>query len=108
MGILRARTTSRRHSIFPVFRSSASVTSLSPSLADRKTRSAVTTGDDRPNGTNAFQARFLLAPNCAGKVEPSDTPVPFGPRNISQSFVSLTELVGEAAGGDVERFEFCA
>src|SRR5258705_8860895 len=89
MGVWRARRTSCRHNTFPVFRSSASVTSLSPSLAVRKTRSAVTTGDDRPNGTAAFQARFLLAPNCAGKVEPSATPVPFGPRNCSQSFVAV-------------------
>ena len=33
----------------------------------RKTRSAVTTGDDRPNGTGAFQARFFVAPNCAAE-----------------------------------------
>src|SRR5258705_9452692 len=96
MGVWRARRTSCRHNTFPVFRSSASVTSLSPSLAVRKTRSAVTTGDDLPNGTDAFQARFFLAPNCTGKVGPSATPVPFGPRNCSQSFVAAAE-----------RFVFC-
>src|SRR6185436_18528729 len=89
-----ARMTSRRHRIFPVFRSKARVTSLSPSLAVRKTRSAVTTGDDLPNGTAAFQARFFVAPNCVGRVGPSTTPVPFGPRNISQSFVAAEDVAG--------------
>src|SRR5688500_8960805 len=104
----RARATSRRHRIFPVFRSRARVTSLSPSLAVRKTRSVVTTGDDLPNGTAAFQARFLLAPNCVGRVGPSATPVPFGPRNCSQSLEVLTEIADEAAADDVEGFEFWA
>src|SRR5262245_32389966 len=94
IGICRERATSRRHRNFPVFRSRARVTSLSPSLAVRKTRSAVTTGDDLPNGTAVFQARFLLAPNCVGRVWPSATPVPFGPRNISQSLVAAEDVAG--------------
>jgi len=48
----------------------------------------VITGDDRPNGTDAFQATFFVGLNCAGRVGPSATPVPFGPRNCSQSFVT--------------------
>src|SRR6185369_873978 len=94
----RARTTSRRHKSFPVLRSSASVISLSSSLAVRKTRSAVTTGDDRAKGTVAFQARFFVELNSAGSVEPSATPVPFGPRNCGHSAVFLfCAYVGEPA-----------
>src|SRR6185503_12185649 len=81
----RARTTSRRHKIFPVFRSRARVISLSPSLAVMNTRSAVTTGDDRAKGTATFQTRFFVELNSAGSAKPSATPVPFGPRNCGHS-----------------------
>src|SRR5678816_4285544 len=84
-----ARTASRRHKSFPVFRSRASVISLSPSVAVRNMRSAVTTGDDRAKGTGVFQARFLVELNSAGRGKPSATPVPFGPRNCSHSLVGL-------------------
>src|SRR5919109_829270 len=85
----RARTTSRRHKTFPVFRSRASVISLSLSLAVRNTRSAVTTGDERAKGTAVFQTRFFVELNSAGSAKPSATPVPFGPRNCSHSLVVL-------------------
>lgn len=93
--ICRARTTSRRQMIFPVLRSRAKVLSLSPSVAVMNTRSTVTTGDDRANGSAVLQTRFLFGPNSAGNVTPSATPVPFGPRNCSHSRVS-------------EVFAFCA
>src|SRR6185295_8497812 len=85
----RARIASRRHKSFPVFRSSASVISLSPSVAVRKMRSAVITGDDRAKGTGVFQARLLVELNSAGSAKPSAMPVPFGPRNCSHSLVRL-------------------
>src|SRR6476659_931985 len=81
----RGRATSRRQTTFPVLRSRASVINLSPSLAVRKMRLAVTTGEDRANGTDVFQARFFLAPNSAGTLAASVTPAPFGPRNCSHS-----------------------
>src|SRR5262245_3737404 len=87
----RARGTSRRHRSFPVLRSRAIVTSLSSSLAVRKIRSAVTTGDERANGTATFHARFFFAPNSVGKVEPSATPLPFGPRNLSHTLVAADD-----------------
>src|SRR5689334_16438638 len=92
----RERTTSRRHKTFPVLRSRAKVISLSLSLAVRKTRSAVTTGDDRAKGTGVFQARFFVALNSAGKVEPSATPEPFGPRNCSHSLLCCAYVDGLA------------
>src|SRR5678816_4038811 len=87
MVICRARTASRRHKTFPVFRSRASVISLSPSVAVRKMRSAVMTGDERAKGTGVFQATFFVELNSAGRGKPSATPVPFGPRNCSHSSV---------------------
>src|SRR6185295_2082227 len=86
----RGRATSRRHTTFPVLRSRASVINLSPSLAVRKMRFAVTTGEDRANGTDVFQARFFLTPNSAGTSEASAIPAPFGPRNCSHSSPRLT------------------
>src|SRR5436190_3490596 len=88
----RARTISRRHKTFPVFRSSASVISLSLSLAVRKTRSLVTTGEDRAKGTETFQVRFFVELNSVGNVKPSATPVPFGPRNCRHSLVGATAI----------------
>jgi len=84
-----ARTASRRHKTLPVFRSRASVISLSPSVAVRNMRLAVMTGDERAKGTGVFQARFFVELNSAGKGKPSATPVPFGPRNCSHSSVRL-------------------
>src|SRR6476620_6301036 len=92
----RGRATSRRHTTFPVLRSRASVINLSPSLAVRKMRFAVTTGDDRANGTDVFQARFFLAPNSAGTLEASATPAPFGPRNCSHSSLRLAPRCASA------------
>src|ERR1044072_9281182 len=85
----RERAASRRHKTFPVFRSRASVISLSPSVAVRNIRSAGMTGDDRAKGTGVFQARFFVELNSAGREKPSATPVPFGPRNCSHSLVLL-------------------
>jgi hypothetical protein len=48
----------------------------------------VTIGEDRANGTDAFHTRFFFAPNSAGNLKPSATPVPLGPRNYSHSRVS--------------------
>src|SRR5258705_7150345 len=91
----RTRTTSRRHKSLPVFRSTASVISLSPSLAVRNTRSAVTTGDDRAKGTGVFQTRFLVELNSEGSAKPSATPVPFGPRNCGHSLVRVAAIGSE-------------
>ena len=62
---------------------------MSASVAVRNMRSAVTTGDDRANGTAVFQARFFVELNSAGSAKPSATPVPFGPRNCGHSFVRV-------------------
>src|SRR5678815_5605658 len=97
IAMYRGRTTSRRHNSFPVFRSRARVLSLSPSLAVRDTRSAVTTGDDRAKGTCVFQTRFFVELNSVGNEEPSATPVPFGPRNCSHSLVRVCAYVDEPA-----------
>src|SRR6476469_9784624 len=92
----RGRGTSRRQRIFPVLRSRANVINLSPSLAVRKIRSAVTTGEDRAKGTDVFQARFFFAPNSAGILEASATPAPFGPRNWSHSSLRLAPRCASA------------
>src|SRR6476619_4775071 len=97
----RGRGTSRLQTIFPVLRSSANVINLSPSLAVRKIRSAVTTGEDRANGTEAFHARFFFGPNSAGSTEASATPAPFGPRNCSHSLLRFASRC--AATDDVKK-----
>ena len=55
-----------------------------------------------------FVSEIFVEPNSAGSTEPSATPLPFGPRNCSQSLEALAEIADEAAAEDVAGFEFWA
>src|ERR1041384_227887 len=50
-----------------------------------KIRSRERTGEECPGGSGVFQITFLSGPNSVGSPVLVDTPVPFGPRNCSQS-----------------------
>ena len=52
-----------------------------------QTRSAITTGDDRPRpGIVTFQAMLLLSLQVRGTLRAVELPSPCGPRNCGQSW----------------------
>lgn len=50
-----------------------------------KMRVSVRTGEECPGGIEVFQTTFFWGENSVGKVLPSATPAPLGPRNCDQS-----------------------
>src|SRR5262249_61441559 len=54
-------------------------------ISVRNTRLPATMGDERANGTAAFQRRFFVGLNSTGRPVELSTPAPFGPRKRGQS-----------------------
>src|SRR5918992_3458471 len=69
------------------------------SKAVTKIRSRVSTGDECPGGRAVFQTTFFSGPNSSGRPVDTETPLPFGPRNCTQS--SATGLASRPAVSQV-------